>query len=131
MCYKHGNGVDIDLKKAAHYFNLAAKQNNIYAINHIGVCYEKGNGVDKDLLRAMYYYTLSADNGRAAAKTMMESLQKNEEFQKLLYSTYLKLQQDNEALKQENIELRLRPPTIGGPEYEEAKESFNKRAKIN
>lgn len=37
------------------------------------------------------------------------------------------LEEEFKILQKENLELRLRPPELGGPEYEEAKSRFNEK----
>jgi len=123
-CYDEGIGIEQDLSMAVYYYKLAADQNNANGQNNLGLCYKHGYGIEKDLLKAAYYFKLASDQGIIKAKNRLKSLQTNKDFQDLLLSKYMLLLQEVNELKKENLELRLRPPNIGGPEYEEAKERF-------
>jgi len=128
-CYEEGYGVEQDFSKAVYYYKLAADQNDSSGQNNLGHCYDEGIGIEQDLLKAAYYYKLACDQGSIKAKNSLKKLQNRKEFQDLLLSNYMLLLQEVNELKKENLELRLRPPNIGGPEYEEAKERFNKHKK--
>lgn len=54
---------EIDLDKAAYWYQLSATQGHGAAQNNLGVCYAKGEGVTKDLRKAVYWYMKSAQNG--------------------------------------------------------------------
>jgi TPR repeat protein len=57
-------------KKYAEAFDLysqAAAQNNVRAINNIGLCYEYGEGVTQNYEKAITYYRDAADKGFAQA----------------------------------------------------------------
>jgi TPR repeat protein len=56
------------LKRAAHYFKLAADQRYADAQNKYGLCLQNGEGVSKDLRGAAHYYKLAADQGYAVAQ---------------------------------------------------------------
>ena len=128
-CYAEGIVFEHDLSKAVYYYKLAADQNDSSGQNNLGHCYDEGIGIEQDLLKAAYYYKLACDQGSIKAKNSLKKLQNRKEFQDLLLSNYMLLLQEVNELKKENLELRLRPPNIGGPEYEEAKERFNKHKK--
>lgn len=52
-----------DLRIAAHYFHLAAKNGNASAAYKLGEAYESGSGVAKDPAAALRWYRQAADKG--------------------------------------------------------------------
>lgn len=62
VCYFYGNGVEIDQKKAVHYYQKAAALGFPYAYYNFAVALEQGLGTVKDLEKALYYYRKAADN---------------------------------------------------------------------
>ena len=59
--YRHGLGVDKDLKEAVRLFGLSAGQGYSFAQLHLGCLYKKGLGVEKDYKEAVRLFRLSAD----------------------------------------------------------------------
>ena len=57
--YNIGRGVEIDKKKAIHFFELAAMNGEVYARHYLG-CMEKGTG---NYHRAMKHFVLCARSG--------------------------------------------------------------------
>ena len=53
LMYHHGRGVGKDLLKAAEWYEKAARQNNVVALNNLGVMYRRGNGVARTSARAI------------------------------------------------------------------------------
>ena len=53
LMYHHGRGVGKDLTKAAEWYEKAARQNNVVALNNLGVMYRRGNGVARTSTRAI------------------------------------------------------------------------------
>ena len=54
---------EIDLDKAAYWYQLSATQGHSTAQNNLGICYRNGEGVTKDLRKAAYWFIKSAQNG--------------------------------------------------------------------
>jgi hypothetical protein len=68
LCYKNGDGVSKDLKKAIELFTLAANQGDSNAQYHLGFCFLNGDGVQKDFHKAIEFYRLAADQKHSTAK---------------------------------------------------------------
>ena len=66
--YFTGNGVPLDPKMAAYWYEKAAGLGNPAAQNQIGYFYQAGIGVRQDSKRAVHWYQLSASSGFAIAK---------------------------------------------------------------
>lgn len=66
--YENGIGTNLDLKKAAYYYDIAASRGDITGATAIARMYEDGRGVTKDYKKAVSYYKLAAeqDNNQAA-----------------------------------------------------------------
>lgn len=62
-----GQGMDVDLKKAADWFQKAAEQQMPQAQYSLGNLYEKGHGVKRDFHIARMWYERAADNGNVKA----------------------------------------------------------------
>jgi TPR repeat protein len=61
LFYKDGEEVvKQDLKKAVHWFKLAALKGDIGARRELGYCYFHGKGVKINYLKAIYFYRLAA-----------------------------------------------------------------------
>ena len=60
--------IQIDYKKAMHWYKLAAKQGYVRAQNNIGCMYRYGKGVEVDYKKVMYWYKLAAKQGYALAQ---------------------------------------------------------------
>ncbi len=62
--YLYGqNGVDIDYQKAFHFYELAAAQNDIIALNNLGSLYFNGIGTDVNYEKASELFLKAAQNG--------------------------------------------------------------------
>src|SRR3569623_418123 len=71
MGYLNGLGQSVgqgrqDYREAAHWFSLAAENDDGYAELNLGVMYEKGWGVPQNLQRAKQLYARAAGNSNAA-----------------------------------------------------------------
>ena len=60
--------VQLDLTKAAYWWNEAASQNYTPAYNNLGIAYKEGNGVEIDLRKAVHYLKLGAEAGEDFAQ---------------------------------------------------------------
>ena len=61
VSYYYGNGVDINYKKAVHYYQKAAALGHPFGQYNLAVALENGNGIEKDLDRAIKLYTKAAE----------------------------------------------------------------------
>ncbi|MBO4294230.1 MAG: sel1 repeat family protein [Alphaproteobacteria bacterium] len=62
--YLYGqDGVQSDYAKAFHYYEIAANQNNVIALNNLGSLYFNGIGVDTDYEKAAALFQKAADLG--------------------------------------------------------------------
>lgn len=66
-CYKMGEGIAIDEKKAEEWYRKAAVEGHASAQHRLGTCYYKGLGVIKDEKEAVSWYRKAADQGFALA----------------------------------------------------------------
>lgn len=70
--YYNGDGVQIDLRKAAHWFQLAAEQGDRVAEYELGCLYQDGQGgLPRDDRRAIELFTRSAGHGFTAASLVL------------------------------------------------------------
>ena len=65
--YAEGRGMEMDLAKAAQWYELAAEQGLAPAQYRIGNFYEKGTGVERDIAKAKMWYQLAAEQGNVSA----------------------------------------------------------------
>lgn len=65
--YSEGNGVDVDLTKAAEWYTMAAELGLAPAQYRIGNIHEKGAGVERNIEKAKMWYQLAAQQGNASA----------------------------------------------------------------
>ena len=62
--YLYGqNGVETDYAKAFHFYELAAKQNNVIALNNLGSLYFNGIGTEVDYAKAAELFKAAAELG--------------------------------------------------------------------
>ena len=61
--YCTGSLVKKSAKRAAEYWELAAKQGHVESQVKIGLCYQSGEGVKLDTKIAIHYFRLAADQG--------------------------------------------------------------------
>ena len=71
----------------------------------------------------------SATAGNAIATATLKSRFSDKLFNEILNLKIENkiLKKENKILKKENLELSLRPPNLGGPEYENAKTRYYKK----
>ena len=72
--YENGDGVPIDLRKAAELYQKAADQGNARAQVNLGWLRENGWGVPKDLGKARELYQKAADQGNQSAIEKLNKL---------------------------------------------------------
>lgn len=63
QAFQFGNGVPINFKLAAKWYELAAAKGDQVAINNLGDLYETGNGLPKNYEKAIELYTDAATRG--------------------------------------------------------------------
>ena len=63
MMYASGEGVEMDHKEAAKWFEKAANEGHPHAMYKIAERYEKGNGVARDPETAIVWYKKAAETG--------------------------------------------------------------------
>ncbi|MBY5815405.1 hemagglutinin [Rhizobium leguminosarum] len=61
------NGLTVDQKQAANWYQLAADKGFAPAQYRLGSMYEKGNGVERDIAKAKGFYEQAANQGNASA----------------------------------------------------------------
>lgn len=61
-------GEKIDLKRAAYWYTLAAKQGHVMALNNLGQAYREGTGVEQDLVKATELIKTAAEQGSPLAQ---------------------------------------------------------------
>lgn len=66
--YLTGRGVSRDYKKAAHWYELAARSGDAAAENEMGYFYQTGIGVPVDVKRAAHWFQLASASGLVLAK---------------------------------------------------------------
>eukprot|EP00204_Picochlorum_oklahomense_P001255 CAMPEP_0118801382 /NCGR_PEP_ID=MMETSP1161-20130426/2956_1 /TAXON_ID=249345 /ORGANISM="Picochlorum oklahomensis, Strain CCMP2329" /LENGTH=776 /DNA_ID=CAMNT_0006729307 /DNA_START=180 /DNA_END=2510 /DNA_ORIENTATION=+ len=54
--YWYGRGVDVDLKRAGHFYTAASKRNNARALFNLGYMHQYGLGMPRDMHIAKRYY---------------------------------------------------------------------------
>jgi hypothetical protein len=72
VAYLHGDGgLAADVRLAAHWFEQAALQGNVYAERHLGNLYEEGLGVPRNPVVARDWYECAARRGDPDAELMI------------------------------------------------------------
>ena len=61
--YAQGDGVDADLKEAAHWFAVGAETGDLRAVEALGRCCQAGDGVDFDPVRGAELFRQAAEEG--------------------------------------------------------------------
>ncbi|EJC82455.1 putative peptidoglycan binding protein,Sel1 repeat protein [Rhizobium leguminosarum bv. trifolii WSM2297] len=61
------NGITVDQKQAASWYQLSADKGFAPAEYRLGSMYEKGNGVERDIAKAKGFYEQAANQGNASA----------------------------------------------------------------
>ena len=75
LCFEDGIGIERDTKKAIQFCKRAAKKNNPYALNNLGVYYRnKGGKLDKNFKLARTYYQLATEYGSSAARENLKNI---------------------------------------------------------
>ena len=87
--YENGNGVEIDTKKATHYYKLAAIGGNIRARYNLGI-YEQLAG---NTNRALKHYMIAVECGKDNALKVIQKLYTNGHATKEYYATALRAYQ--------------------------------------
>ena len=74
--YKHGQGVNISLPSAHHWWNKALEHDEPGAMVALGYCYKAGEGVTKDHKMAVEYWNQAAIRGSVFAIAALERMGK-------------------------------------------------------
>jgi TPR repeat protein len=72
--YENGLGVQMDLREAARWYQLAAEQGDPYSETRLGYLYEKGLGVRRDDALAVQWYTKSAAAGNQMGQSWLGTM---------------------------------------------------------
>ena len=73
--YKHGQGVDVNYKKAIEWYKKAAEQGDAQAQYNVGVMYEFGpQGVDQSDSMAMRWYAKAAAQNDVDAQARINGI---------------------------------------------------------
>lgn len=73
--YKFGEGLEVDLQKAAYYFNKASKAGDPWAMFNLGYVYHFGEGnVEQDLVAAYKWYSLALEGGYERSQTRIDQI---------------------------------------------------------
>lgn len=65
--FHHGEGVSIDIPRAANYYLMAAKDGSLEAQYNLGMLYLEGNGIQQSEEEAIRWLTKAADRGHPMA----------------------------------------------------------------
>lgn len=88
--FSSGDGVEKDLKEAAKWFEIAAKNGNRYGQYNIAMYYRNGWGVERNVIKAIEWYEKSAFQGYGkAANALGEIYEKGEDYENI-YEVFLK-----------------------------------------
>ncbi len=90
FAYHYGEGVEVDKKKAIHYYELAAMEGDSYARNNVGLMEEDTGNID----RAIKHYLIAAQGGEAVSVKNIQRLYLNEHATKEDYTKALQLYQE-------------------------------------
>lgn len=74
LLYENGQGVVMDLGKAAHFYQLAAEQHFPPALNNLAMLYAQGAGVPKDDHKALELWEKAAKGGNSSAQLNLGNL---------------------------------------------------------
>ena len=73
--YSKGNWVELDLKQAAHWWQLAAQQGSARAAHNLGVLYRRGYVFERDPQQALYWLRRAAQGGSELSTEMVQELE--------------------------------------------------------
>ncbi|EEH55848.1 uncharacterized protein MICPUCDRAFT_10629, partial [Micromonas pusilla CCMP1545] len=65
LCYRYGNGVEKDMRKAFEWLEKASELGHVGATHDLAVYYENGTGVDKDEAKAIELHVNAAGLGNS------------------------------------------------------------------
>ena len=88
--YENGQGVEIDKKKAKHYYELAAVKGNVNARHNLGIKEEKADNMD----RALKHYMIAVRGGLSQSLEVIKDLYSNGQATKEDYTKALQLYQE-------------------------------------
>ncbi len=69
LAYEYGEGVDLDLAQAAHWYELSAQQGFPPAETNLGLLFYEGRGREQSFEEAATWFERAAESGFAAAQT--------------------------------------------------------------
>ena len=87
--YNEGEGVEVDEKKANHYYELAAKRGNVHARHNLGIIEERAGNMD----RAIKHYMIAVRGGENDSLNNIKDFYTNGHATKEDYTTALQLYQ--------------------------------------
>ena len=87
--YENGRGVEIDIKRAVHYYELAAMMGDAYARANLGLREKKADNMD----RALKHFMIAARDGLAPSLKVIKQLYTNGHATKDDYTKALQLYQ--------------------------------------
>lgn len=67
MCYKRGDGVNVDLKESVKWVRKAAENGDMYAQNNLADSYADGEGVAENVAESIKWRRKAADQGHVEA----------------------------------------------------------------
>ena len=88
--YDHGEGVEVDYKKAVHYYELAAMAGDVESRHNLGNNEVRAGNFD----RALKHYMIAASAGLSDSLEMIKQMYKNGDATKDDYMTALRLYQE-------------------------------------
>lgn len=68
LCYRKGEGVEKDERKAVKWFLKAAERNHVQAQLYLGFCYARGQGVSPDHAQAVKWWRKAAEQNHNEAQ---------------------------------------------------------------
>ena len=74
MMLQAGIGTQVDLRKAANWYEIAAKQGQLESQVNLGLLYVGGENFLQDFERAHMWFNIAAANGRKDAKELRDRL---------------------------------------------------------
>ena len=110
--------------QAHKYFKQGYKLSIMWPTHNMGILYETGLFVEKDLIRACKYYIKAYKLGCTLSLDQIKKMEHTTLVNLFNYQTN-KLQLIIDLKDKQIAELKLRPPELGGPEYEAAKTHFH------